>query len=561
MTDQAAASRVIWLGTSLSVLCLLYFCALDRFFFSSLGFSPIFRFLLAPDANTAWLAAAIVPAAVLWQRPAPILRIVEFLGERPRWVALCCVLLFSVGAITLYHDYPLSMDEYAAVFQSKIFAAGHLYARLPRDYVDWLIVRGFNGEFLIASRETGRVIEEYWPGFALLLSPFQFLHIPWACNALLSGLALLLIHGIAREITGEQRAAGWALLFALASGAFVADGISYYAMQAHLTVNLLFVALLLRPTPARALGAGLAGSLALNLHNPVPHALFALPWLIAMALDRQQRRYLIPLLLGYLPGLVLGLSWLLLRADIASSAQPLSSLKGSAAVFTWPDASLFNMRAASTAKMWVWAVPCLYLLAVFGWLRHRDNRQINLLAASAAATFFGYVFVHLDQGHGWGFRYFHAAFGTLPILAAAALTGPPALNPRLISFAGAAAILSLLLVVPFQLHEVEGVISRHLAQLSPPLRPGNNVYFIRPRGGFYIADMVQIDPFLRDQDLRLVSRGGALDGEMIQRNWPSATLVQHRAAYDQWSLGPEDQRRAGRFTLAEPATLPSAADR
>jgi hypothetical protein len=236
-------------------------------------------------------------------------------------------------------------------------------------------------------------------------------------------------------------------------------------------------------------------------------------------------------------------------------------LKGSAAVFTWPSMSLFNMRAASTVKMWVWAVPCLYLFAALGWLRHRDKLPIRSLAASAAFTFFGYLFVHLDQGHGWGFRYFHAAFGAIPILAACALAGPPALNPRLISFAGAAAILSLLSVVPFQLNEVGGVISTHLALLGPPLRPGNNVYFIRPRGGFYIADMVQIDPFLHDQDLRLVSRGGPLDVEMVQRNWPSATLINHTAAYDQWSLGLEDQRRAGRFVLAEPATLPSAADR
>ena len=64
----------------------------------------------------------------------------------------------------------------------------------------------------------------------------------------------------------------------------------YYSMQAHLTANLLFVWLLLKPTPYRAFGAGVVGSLALVLHNPFPHMLFAAPWIIAFARSKDQRR-------------------------------------------------------------------------------------------------------------------------------------------------------------------------------------------------------------------------------------------------------------------------------
>ncbi len=85
------------------------------------------------------------------------------------------------------------MDEYAAVFQAKTFAAGRLTAQLPPSVVDWLIPPGFNGAFLIASRTTGHAMEGYWPGFSLLLAPFEFLGIPWLCNALLAGLAIYLI--------------------------------------------------------------------------------------------------------------------------------------------------------------------------------------------------------------------------------------------------------------------------------------------------------------------------------------------------------------------------------
>jgi len=31
-----------------------------------------------------------------------------------------------------------------------------------------------------------QAIEYYWPGFALLLAPFEFLKVPWLCNASLA---------------------------------------------------------------------------------------------------------------------------------------------------------------------------------------------------------------------------------------------------------------------------------------------------------------------------------------------------------------------------------------
>jgi hypothetical protein len=533
LTDR----RIYLAGVLLCAMCLAYFYLLDRALFSSAHFSPIFRLLLTVyDSRTAWLALAICLLAALWNRPGPILRLVEVFGNHPYSIALASAALMGFGAVVVYHDYPFSMDEYAAVFQSKIFASGHLFVELPRDLVDWLVVRGFNGSFLIASQETGRAIEHYWPGFALLLAPFEFFKVPWLCNASLAGLAILLIYWITKEITGDRRAAGWALLFTVASGGFVANAISYYSMQAHLTANLLFVALLLKPSGYRALGAGLVGSLALILHNPFPHTLFAIPWIVAMAMERDQRPYLLPLMLGYLPGVGVGLGWLLFRSDFASAAHGASLVSGVVnGVFAWPDSTLLNMRAAAVAKMWLWAVPCLFVFAVLGRLRHRNNRHVRLLTQSAVLTFIAYLFVRFDQGHGW-------AWGAIPILAGCAMTDRSDAQRRLLSFAGAAAILNLLLVMPFQMHQINEVISQHLVQLPPPKRPGNNVYFIHPRGGFYVADMVQIDPLLRDRDLLLVSHGAELDTQLIRQNWPSAVKIASQRAADQWYLGPQDQQ-------------------
>ena len=172
-------------------------------------------------------------------------------------------------------DHPLSMDEYAAVFQAKVFAAGAMHGLFPPELLDNLIPHGFQNQFLMVNRETGAVVSAYWPGFSLLLTPFVWLGIPWACNPTLVVASFLLIGRIARDLVTLPLAAGWALLFALASPAFVANGITYYSMSAHLLFNLGFAWLLLVPSPKRIFLAGLVGGFALILHNPFPHAAFA----------------------------------------------------------------------------------------------------------------------------------------------------------------------------------------------------------------------------------------------------------------------------------------------
>jgi hypothetical protein len=527
------------LGLLLSVLCLAYFYMLvGGIVFNHRHFAPIFYDLInLYDRPAAARGVLVCLAALLWKKPAPLLRLVDYLGRHVAATAAVSAALFAACAVGVYKNYPLSMDEYSAVFQSKVFASGHLAAQLPPPLVQWLIAPGFNGYFLAISAQSGRGIETYWPGFALVLAPFQLLDIPWLCNATLAGLAIFLIHRITLEVTGDRRAAGWAMLFTLASSAFWANAISYYSMQAHLTANLLYAWLLLKPTAGRSFAAGLVGALALVLHNPVPHILFAAPWLIALALDSGTRRRLIPLAFGYAPAVAVGLGWAWLRSDIAPAAHSAALGATLRSVFTLPDADILNMRIAAAAKMWVWALPCLFYFAFLGYMRARDNRHVRLLMLSAVCTYMGYLFVHLDQGHGWGYRYFHSAWGVVPILAACALTGRSDAGRGLVTFAGAAAVLSLLVLVPFQLVEIDGFISRHLAMVPAAKRPGGNVYFIDFRGGYYIADMIQMDPLLRSEDLYLATRGGALDEELIQRNWPSAVQCGSAPGVVQWCLG------------------------
>lgn len=543
-TSGLSARLIILCGILLSVCALAYLTLLDHGLFTTSHFAPIFAILLAVyDPQAAFLGVLVCVAAAFWRRPDPILKVIDALARHPRLVALACTGLFACGAVFVYRDYPFSMDEYAAVFQAKVFASGQLFARLPPALLSWLVVPGFNGSFLFASPVTGHAIEGYWPGFALLLAPFEFLHAPWLCNAALGGIAIYLIYRITLDVTGEPRAAAWAMLFAFASSAFDANAISYYSMQAHLTLNLLYAWLLLQPTGKRALAAGVVGSFALVLHNPFPHTMFAVPWILALAMDRERRRRLVPLLLGYIPIVAIaGVGWLMLRYQIGSIAHASPGGNPIPRVFVWPDAIVANMRAASSAKMLVWAVPGVFVLAFAGWQRFRGNRGVNLMALSAALTFVAYLFVKLDQGHGWGYRYFHSAWGVIPVLAGCAMAGNSQDSRRLQTFAGACAILSVVLLVPLQMFQIHSIISRHLAQVQPPRRPGNNVYFLNPYRGFYVSDMIQIDPLLRDKDLYLATRGDLMDAKLIRQNWPGAVRIRANLWSQQWYLGPVDRR-------------------
>ena len=130
----------------------------------------------------------------------------------------------------------------------------------------------------------------------------------------------------------DREAAGFASLLTIASPVIFADGISYYSMPAHLLANSVFALLLVRPTPPRAALAGVVGSLALALHNPVPHMLFAPPWLVWIATRRGGMRLFASLIAGYVPlCALLGLGWFLfsghlLREGLASVAAPVASV-------------------------------------------------------------------------------------------------------------------------------------------------------------------------------------------------------------------------------------------
>lgn len=491
-------------------------------------FNGLFMF---HDYPLVLMSVPILMLALLPQARTTALHFADLVGRNIRLTAAIYFLLLAFGAMYVYHAHPLSMDEYAPVFQSKIFAVLELSGKFPAPLVDWLIPEGFQNYFLSVSHADGRVVSSYWPGFALLLTPFTALGVPWLCNPVLGAAGVLIVHRLALSLFNDRTCAGVAVLLTIAAPAFAINAISFYSMTAHLVLNGVFVLLLLKPTPARAFVAGLTGSLALCLHNPVPHVLFAAPWIVSMILAPQQRRLLPALICGYLPlSLVLGIGWPLLARDVSGGSNGALTSGGALVtmrlsdVFAVPLPGLLYARLIGLAKIWIWAVPASVIVAAIGYWRWRDATPVRLFAWSAGLTFIGYLFVPFDQGHGWGFRYFHSAWFAIPLLAAAAIAprgnAEPASSPARVGLAGyvaACAMLGLLLVLPLSAVQVESFISTHLAQ--QPAGNGPGVIILRPASGFYAYDLVQNDPFLRDPVIRMVSQGRKADDAMMAENF------------------------------------------
>jgi hypothetical protein len=503
------------------------------------------------------LAAAAVARRVAAER---VDRAVEALGAHPWPVVLAAVAGLSAAALTVYHNHPLALDEYSQYFQAEVFAAGQVFVEYPDELVFRLIPRQFVGPFFEA--QTGRVISSYWPGFPLLLAPFVKAGIPWLLNPLLAGGSLLLLARIARRLLPGTAAPGWAVLFALASPQFTVNAISYYAMGAHLFLNLAFVALLLTPSSLRLFLAGLAGSLALVLHQPLPHAAFAIPWIVWLALVRDagagrggpgRLGRLFFLFLGYLPlGLLLGVGWYLLlwQIPLAPADAAVGEASGRVAsgflsraltnlgIAGLPQLDVLSYRAIEYLKLFLWAVPGLPVLAALGAWRNRRVAGLRLLGWAAVSSLAAFFFVPFPQGHGWGYRYFHQAWGAVPLLAAALVVSAGRARAAWTRVMGTLAVLSLVAGTALRFIQVDGFIDRHLGQLPTLAEGRRQVCFLATQWGYYRADLVQNDPLLRDPVVILVSFGRQRDAELMRRMEPAARPIFDNGLDTVWLVEP-----------------------
>jgi hypothetical protein len=495
------------------------------------------------------------------------------INNHPIRLSWATFFLLALGSYYIYYKYDrylLSMDEYMPCFQARVFANGELWGQYPPRLVPWLLMPGYFAAF---SSETGRVISDYWPGFALLLTPFMKAGIPWLLNPLISGSTFALLWYYTKKVLPESDAPQWAVLLTVASPVFAANGISFYSMSAHLFFNLIYTTLLLNLSSARLFSAGLVGSFALVLHNPVPHLLFALPWIVWVGMQKRGIKKLGILFAGYLPlSLLLGFGWDYLKVFIAKGASvvavdqeagalssspewpgpgilnniaayffnKLAGLLGNG--FKTPDADLLWVRLIGLLKLFVWAIPGLPILACLG-IRHiRGNRPLQLWGWSAICTLAGYLFVPFSQGHGWGFRYFHSTWLTLPLLAAAFLTSTPANRKSWKRLVGTIAIISVISGTGLRFYNINHFISKCLPRQSTLNDGKKHIWFMARTYPYFYTYFMRNDPFLRNSNIYLQSLGVKNDTELTDTLFPEANIHSRSASFSVFEITSEVNR-------------------
>ncbi|MBV9361627.1 MAG: hypothetical protein JO292_09555 [Betaproteobacteria bacterium] len=504
----------------------------------------IFRYLLrSQDVAGSILVIAIAVGALLPRTRSRVLELIDALSRHAWPVAGVTFVFLCAATWAVTRQHALAGDEHLALFQSRVFAAGHLTGHYPPELIAWLVPPWYESHWLVASQASGAVASIYWPGFALLLAPFSLLGIPWACNPLLASLSLVLIAKLAARLTANAQAGGWAMLFALGSPGFTAMALSYFSMTAHLLLNLAFAWLVLAGGTRRLIAAGVVGSVALVQSNPVPHMLFAAPWIVWIARSAGARRNLLALAGGYAPlSLGLGLGWWLFLRELqgpqmVSPYPEDTSLPHRLANLAWylllelrasfsVSSENLELRLSEQVRLWSWAVPGLPLVAAAGWWLNRRSPGLNLFAAALATTLAGYCLVSYAQGYGWGARYVHPAWSALPILASAAMVSLQPGSVRLGSYVARMTLLSLVFATALRFFQIRLFMDEVLA-LTPPFESGRRqIVFIAPNAEYYTQDLVQNDPFLRDPVIFMLSRGFNYDYEsVIQRRYPGARLT------------------------------------
>ena len=507
-------------------------------------FYRLFAFDDTYNAAFALLLCALVAVVPPLRRLGAVLA--EDCARAPRWVAIGAFVALAIGAHVVYLGHAFSMDEYAPRFQAHVFAIGQVAAHWPVELIDRIVVPGFRGAFLFVDPVTGLTTSTYWPGLAVLLAPLAAFDLEWLLNPALSALALLMMFRLATDLAGDARAGGWAMLFALASPAFTVNAISFYAMPGLLLFDLVFAWLLIQGSVRAAALAGLIGGLALTLHNPVPHAAFALPWLVWLALDRARWPRLAAVLAGYLPcGLGFGLGWPLLVKALGVDPGVTTHASGGFVagwldrlhyVFRLPSADLVRARLAATWKLWIWAFPGLWILFGMAQTRSRAMPWLRLLSLSLLITYLFYFLVAFDQGHGWGYRYMHSAWGVVPVVAgvyAASRLGESQ-GPAWREWMGALAVVGLL-ATPFFFWQVRANIAENLAGKIAVPAQGYWVVFVAPTPGLYSLDLVQNFPG-RGRVLTLWTAGDEQDEALMARLYGDARRVILDARGSAWQL-------------------------
>jgi hypothetical protein len=415
----------------------------------------------------------------------------------PPWsIALVTLVVTGLGSLFVMHSIGLSMDEFAADFQARIFSTGQLTATIPerwRAMAPWM-----TPTFITYKEDTFSWVASYLPVYSLMRVPFVLLHAEWLLNPLLAAVTVLLLDRVARRLwPGDDRRRLLAIAFLVTSSQFLVTSMTRYSMPAHLCLNLLWLLLYLRDDRTGYLLVPWVGVIAMGLHNPFPHALFVAPFLLRLVV-RRRWSWLGYMAAVYLAGATMWLQWLQFTGAGSTTG---TSAGGLLASFELPSRMILFTNGLNLSLVLTWQTPVLalaFIFALFVSRRLPDAEQD--LAAGVLLTFAFYLLFPSTQGHGWGYRYIYGALGNLALVGATgtmlAVRATPGRTMR--TLVAASLLLSVAYQIPLRFQQSEAFVrpyARAMHFLATRPAPLIGIDF---RQGWYSWDLVRNDPLFRE---------------------------------------------------------------
>lgn len=483
--------------------------------------ASVFYYLFAEQEPVACAAGLILLALAVWgvQRGTVPLA-TSWLGREVGgpWLGALFVLgMGPAGTFLVFQNYLLSQDEFSLNFQSMLFAHGKLHVPLPPDLVG--LTKWVTPLFITPNPDTHTLTSWYLPVAAAVRAGFQMLHAPWLCNPALGAGSVLLLSAICRRVWPGESAMKWLPVWLFASSAqFVITCMTAYAMPAHLAFNLLWLWLWVRGGQRDLVLASIVGVLAIGLHQPHVHLLFALPFCWRLVRERRWS-WAAYFLVVYGTATLVWLRWYQLISPKSLEHTDLLAL---------PTLKQFLIQPMNLVYLFSWqsaATGGLVLLALRRW--RTLPAVVQDAAWASAVTLVFHVFFNASQGHGWGDRYVYSALGAWMLVAVAgwgALVEQVGDRGRAVVLTRALCLGSLLVLLPIRCWQARE-FARPFATANAALAQVKADVLLLPKWDmWYGSDLMRNDPFFEDRPLRVY--GTQLSAQQLAVLKTRGTVVQ-----------------------------------
>ena len=449
------------------------------------------------------------------------LRAFSMLRASPLWLALLCGAVFVCGALgrdLVLGGFDLSRDEVMAVFDGEAFRAGRLFSSLPPQWRE--LQEALQPLFMAPIGGGEHVISAYLPVHAALRALFSFLADPRFLNPLLAAGAVVLVHGLARQMWPHRPDAALvaALLLAMSSQVLITSMTSY-AMTAHLLFNLLWLRCFLRGGKRGYAGSLIVGFFACGLHQVVFHPLFAAPFILRLLTSK---RYSMGLFyaLCYLLMIAFWGSYLRLAMLWDGHAPPAGDGAADVGLAYLLERILTMLKdfdflggivlmMLNLLRFAAWQHLLALPLCLLAWRAVRgDEGVMRELAGGLALTLLAMFVLLPFQGLGWGYRYWHGLLGSFCLLGACGwihatqAQWPHARRMATGAFAMAGAF-TLLIVLPLHARHAKAINAPNMEARRAIEAAPVDIVLVDDTGLRWGIDLVRNDPALQGRPLTL----------------------------------------------------------